>query len=271
MDAARRKDFFDGQFTQHERVALVAGAGGIGTEIACGLGLAGAKIALCDIDPERLFLASRRLRQEDISHTTYCFDLSDTTSCEELIASVVAALGRIDVLVTATTHNQRTPLLEVNKESYDAIMNANLKAPFWVSQATARWMSTAGHPGRIIHILSINATVALAGVAVYGMAKAAMSKLVAAQTQEWTKRYNIAICGIHAGFVRTPLTEPLQANKAVMRWIGNHTQVGNGMADPFDLRGTVLLLASPVAGRFIAGAVVGVDGGFMIDPWPLHT
>src|SRR5262245_45552690 len=96
------------------RIALVTGAsGGIGRELARGLALAGARVALSGRDGARLAAVAERIGVEGGRAEPFPADLGDASGAEPLVAAVRARLGRVDVLVNCLGINQRQPIVEV--------------------------------------------------------------------------------------------------------------------------------------------------------------
>lgn len=243
------------------RVAVVTGAaGGIGRWLAAGLGSAGAAVMLTDHDATALDGVATLLTEAGITCGTLVSDLGDP---DAPLAIIEAAWNfgdaRLDVLVNCAAINRRTPLLEVDRATYDDLMNIDLRAPFFLAQAAAHRMSTQGS-GVIVNVSSINAAVGLQGVGVYGPAKAAISQLTKVMAVEWSHR-GIRANALAPGFVRTPLTAALWEDEVRSDWIVRRTPAGRP-GEPHELVGACLLLASD-AGSFLNGETLYVDGGFL--------
>lgn len=253
------------------RTALVTGAaGGLGQWLAAGLAAAGAHLVLADRDADRLKATAEALSAGTHAHTGVdadvdadtsidLVDLQDQQDCRGLVARTVARFGRLDVLVNCAAVNRRSPTIDVDQSTYDQIMDSDLKVPFFLAQASARHMIEQGG-GSIIHVGSINSAFGLAGVAVYGAAKAALSQLTRVQAVEWG-RHGIRVNCLAPGFLRTPLSEPLWADPAIAEWILTRVPLARP-GQPHELTGLLLLLASD-AGAFMTGQTFYADGGFL--------
>lgn len=243
------------------RVAVVTGAaGGIGRWLAAGLGAAGAAVMLTDHDAASLDDVAGVLASAGITCGTFVADLGDPDAPRAIIdATWSFGDGRLDVLVNCAAINRRTPLLEVDPATYDALMDIDLRAPFFLAQAAAKRMSAQGS-GVIINVSSINAAIGLQGVGIYGPAKAAISQLTKVMAVEWTHR-GIRANALAPGFVRTPLTAALWEDEVRSDWIARRTPAGRP-GEPHELVGACLLLASD-AGSFLNGETLYVDGGFL--------
>ncbi len=135
------------------KVALVTGAGRrIGRAIALKLAARGATVAVhyrtsqaeADALVAELSASGRTAR-------TFRANLENVAEIETMVADVLAAFGRIDVLVNSASIFNRTPLEEVTEHDWDSNLDTNLKAPFFLSKFAAAAMRQQG-AGKIINI-----------------------------------------------------------------------------------------------------------------------
>jgi pteridine reductase len=135
------------------KVALVTGAGRrIGRAIALKLGSHGATVAV----HYRTSQAEADAVVAEISATgrtarTFRANLEDVTEIKTIVTDVLAAFGRIDVLVNSASIFKRTQLEEVTERDWDSNLDTNLKAPFFLSKFAAAAMRRQG-AGKIINI-----------------------------------------------------------------------------------------------------------------------
>lgn len=253
-------------FNLEGTVAVIAGAaGGIGERLAMGFLAAGSSVALVDIRGERVAKLAAMLSRAPTPGKCrpYEADLSTAQGCETVVHEVVEGFDCLDILVNCTTMNKREPTLDVTEDTFEEVISANLKAPFFMGKYAALQMIRQGRGGSIINIGSINREYGLPGVAVYGMAKGAMAQHTMVQARELAKHHIRANC-IEPGFFDTPLTQPLQQDSRY-EWILKHTPLGR-LGHPDELLGAALLLASN-AGSFMTGSIVSVHGGFPGSDW----
>jgi NAD(P)-dependent dehydrogenase (short-subunit alcohol dehydrogenase family) len=242
------------------KAAVVTGAaGGIGRWLAAGLGAAGAAVLITDLDEDGLADAHGLLRSAGVDAESLQIDLRGDDAPERIVTAAVERLGRLDVLVNNAAVNRRMPILEMDRETFDLIMDVDLRAPYFVSQAAARVMKEHGG-GAIVSIGSLNAFYGLEHISVYGPAKAGLSQLTRVMALEWTQ-YGIRANAIAPGYMDTPLAAPIWADSDRRRWIFNRTPMRRP-GRPHELVGICLLLASD-AGSFITGQTIVVDGGFL--------
>lgn len=131
-------------------VALVTGAGvRIGRALALALGEHGARVAVhynrSRAEAEGVVA---RIREAGSDAVALGADLADAGRAGELVDRVVEAFGRLDILVNSASIFRRGPLLETDEPSWDAHLDVNLKAPFFLCQAFARH-AAAGDPAEV--------------------------------------------------------------------------------------------------------------------------
>jgi NAD(P)-dependent dehydrogenase (short-subunit alcohol dehydrogenase family) len=241
------------------RTAIVTGAtGGLGQWFAAGLGAAGARVLVTDLEQETVDQLVALLVDAGVRAAGIAVDLAEEDAPERLVAAAVERLGSVHVLVNNAAVNRRMPILEMDRDTWDWITRINLRLPYFLSQAAARRMIEQGEGGSIVSISSLNALYALEQISVYGPAKAGISQLTKVMALEWAE-HGIRANAIAPGFMDTPLAAPIWADDDMRRWILNRVPVERpGL--PRELVGACLLLASD-AGSFLNGQTLHVDGG----------
>ncbi len=241
------------------RVAIVTGAtGGLGRWFAAGLGAAGARVLVTDLEQEPVDELVALLAGAGVEAAGVAVDLADDDAPQRLVAAAVDELGGVHVLVNNAAVNRRMPILEMDRDSWDWITRIDLRLPYFLSQAAARRMIEQGEGGSIVSISSLNALYALEQISVYGPAKAGLSQLTKVMALEWAE-HGIRANAIAPGFMDTPLAAPVWADENMNRWILNRVPAERpGL--PRELVGACLLLASD-AGSFLTGQTLHVDGG----------
>ncbi len=241
-------------------VALVTGAGrGLGQAMALALAEAGADIAGLDVGNG----AETKTKVEALGRRYYGIscDLLKATPAElnEVVAGVVATLGRLDILVNNAGIIRRAPALEFSEQDWDAVIQIDLKALFFLSQAAARVMAPHKQ-GKIINIASMLSFQGGILVPSYTAAKSGVAGLTRALANEWAA-LGINVNAIAPGYMATDNTAPLRADENRSQSILSRIPAGR-WGEPQDLSGVVVFLASPAA-DYMYGAIVPVDGGWL--------
>ncbi len=242
------------------RVALVTGAArGLGQAMAQGLAEAGADIVgldRCSSDEtgEAVQKLGRRYHQ-------VCCDLHEASVADlnAIVAQIVAKMGRLDILVNNAGIIRRAPALEFSEVDWDDVLQINLKAVFFLSQAAARVMAPQGG-GKIINVASMLSFQGGILVPSYTAAKSGVAGITRALANEWAK-HGINVNAVAPGYMATENTAPIRSDAARADSIVARIPAGR-WGQPDDLKGCVVFLASPAA-VYMHGSIVCVDGGWM--------
>ena len=247
------------------KVAVVTGAGGgIGSWLSAGLAAAGAKLLLTDHPKASMAATSEAIKTAGGHCEEFAMDLLAPDAVDAIVEAARSRFGRLDILVNNAGVNRRERIFDVSRESWDFISTINLRIPYELSRAAARVMAK-GDGGSIIHLGSMNNAIGLAGVSVYGAAKAGLCQLAKSMSVEWAE-HKIRVNAICPAFVLTPLTTSVWADPVREKWLIDRT-LWKRPSYPDDLVGLCLLLASN-AGAFITGQAIYVDGGWLAGtPW----
>jgi len=245
-----------------DKVALVTGAaGGLGGAIAWAFGAAGARVFLHDLLEEKLKEISGAMKVEGIQTGYKALDINVSGAPQALIDAAVREMGGIDIVVNSAGINRPQPSVEVTEKNWDDIMNINLKAMFFVSQAAGEEMIKRGG-GKIINLSSQAGAVALPLRAAYCSSKGGVNQLTRTLAVEWAK-HNILINAVAPTFVETPFTEQMFKDEAFKNYVLGSIPLGR-MATPEEVAYATLFLASDLA-NMITGHILTVDGGWTIQ------
>lgn len=260
MPIMESSSIFERLFSLAGKAALITGAsGGIGHVLADALAEAGASVAVHGRDLARVEETCRTIEQKGGRAVGLTADIESIEACRQLVADAHAALGRLDILINCAATNRRKPIDQVTGEDFAAVVDVNLRAPYFLSQAAHPLMAAQGG-GKIIHISSMNVFFGLDNVSIYGLTKGGLAQLTKVMAVEWAPD-NIQVNCLTPGFFLTPLTEALWADPSKARWFRSRIPLRRA-GDPAELVGTTLLLAGP-ASSYITGQNVTVDGGFL--------
>ncbi len=254
---------------ENKSVIFTGAAGGIGSAVAEGLALAGAEVALCDINLERLKKVQEKIEAAGGKATIHQLDVTDLDNIKTCVKEIADHYGHIDILVNCAGVNRREGLADVDEKTYDKMMSINLKGVFFMSQTVAYYMKEQ-KKGSIINIGSHNTGSILGGCSVYGATKCGVLSLTRSMAVEWAK-YNIRANCVSPGHIQTELTVPTWENPVRAKYLLDRIAL-NRPGYPGDITGICIFLASE-ASSYITGTEVRVDGGCIAggQPWPYDT
>lgn len=251
------------------RVALVTGAArGIGLGIAQALAGEGCDIAIADLHADadvREALESLRARGAEVLYVRA--DVSDREARGQLLEAVRERFARLHVLVNnaGVAPAVRADLLDATEESYERVMRINLQAPYFLTQAVARWMidqrrADPAFQGCIINISSISAEVASPNRGEYCLSKAGLSMA----TRLWAARlgeFGIPVYEIRPGIIRTDMTAAVREKYDRLIAGGLLLQARWGLPEDVG-RAVAMLVRGDLA--YSTGQVIMVDGGLTV-------
>ncbi|MBI9082944.1 MAG: glucose 1-dehydrogenase [Desulfobacterales bacterium] len=244
------------------KTVLITGAtGGIGDAIVAVTAAAGASLYLNGTNEEKLQRLSARLEEQGVVHQTHAANLLDSGAAEALVDACVEDMGQIDVLINCIGINRPQPAEEVTEENWDAVLDINLKALFFVCQAAGRKMIPR-RSGKIINISSQTGTVAIPLRAAYCASKAGVDQLTRLLALEWAK-HNITVNAVAPTFIKTEMTEKMFQDPEFKSYVLDSIPLGR-MATPEEIAYPVLFLSTEYA-NMITGHVLLIDGG-----WTIH-
>jgi NAD(P)-dependent dehydrogenase (short-subunit alcohol dehydrogenase family) len=241
------------------RRALVTGAGrGIGLALAAALAEAGAAVTLAARSHAEIEAGAAAIRAAGGQAEAAVLDVSDLAG----VAAFFEARPAFHVLVNNAGTNRPMPMQEVSEADYDAVLDLNLKAAFFVAQGCVQRMLAEGATGSLIHIGSQMGHVGGPNRSLYCASKWAlegMSKAFALDLAAHGIRSNT----IAPTFIETPMTRPFFADPAFKASVLAKIKLGRvGRVE--DLMGAALYLASDAA-AMVTGTSLIVDGGWTAD------
>ncbi|MFP6753512.1 MAG: glucose 1-dehydrogenase [Pirellulaceae bacterium] len=244
------------RFSVADRVVIVTGATrGIGRAVAEGFLEAGARVALVG----RSELVLEHLPDEMQGRAVAIrADVSSAEDRQRICQKTHDEFGGIDVLVN-NAGITRTGEGEYLEEDWDATLNVNLKAPFFLSQLVAQRMHQQGGGG-IINIGSIGARVGMPDNPAYQAAKGGLLQLTRAMARDWAA-WNVRVNQVNPGYIHTEMSAASFADPDKHRERADRTMLGR-WGTPDDLVGACLFLASD-ASSYITGTDITVDGGWI--------
>jgi 2-deoxy-D-gluconate 3-dehydrogenase len=246
-----------GPFSLAGKVALITGGNsGIGRTLALALRDAGASVA---IGGRRADRNAETVRQLGPSATAFELDVCDEGSVGRAIEGAVRQFGRLDVLVNNAGLSHRGSVLELERATWQQVIDTNLTGAFLCTKHAARLMKAQG-AGKIINVASVYGLVAPSkGLQVaYTVAKHALVGLTKVNAVELAP-LGIQVNAIAPGWYFTEMTEELRGS-AFEQAARRRTPAGR-WGETSDLVGACRFLASS-ASDYVSGVVIPVDGGY---------
>ncbi|MGO4909434.1 2-dehydro-3-deoxy-D-gluconate 5-dehydrogenase KduD [Pseudorhodobacter sp. W20_MBD10_FR17] len=236
------------------RRALVTGANtGIGQAIAVGLAAAGATV-VC---------AGRRACDETVGLITdaggtassLLVDFADPMAGQSLFAG-----QGFDILINNAGIIRRNDAVDFTESDWDDVMDVNLKALFFTTQAFGREILANGGTGRVVNIASLLSFQGGIRVPSYTASKHGVAGLTKLLANEWAAR-GINVNAVAPGYIETNNTEALRADPDRNKAILDRIPAGR-WGDAADIAGAATYLCTP-ASAYIHGAILNVDGGWL--------
>ncbi len=241
--------------TDSRPLALVTGASrGIGRAIALELARTHQVLATYRSDE-----AAARSLQQECGAEIFRLEVASRDDREALLSFCRGKWERLDLLVNnaGMAPRERRDLLEATEASFDEVLAANLKGPYFLTQSVGRWMAEQ-RSGRVVFITSISAYTASASRGEYCVSKAGLSMAV----QLFADRLagaGIGVFEIRPGIIRTDMTAPVLAKyeEKIAQGLLPEPRLG----EPRDVARAVRAIADGLL-DYSTGQVLNVDGGF---------
>ena len=249
------------KFSLKGKVALViGGAGDIGKAIAETLSGAGADVVISSRKQENLDKAAEEIKAKTGGKVLgMASHIGKMEESKNLVENIMKEFGRIDILVNSSGSSFLVPLADVEEWQWDAVMNVNLKGPFFLAQQIASIMKKQGG-GSIINISSYMGVRVEESLGVYCISKAAVIHMTRAMAKEWGKD-NIRVNAIAPAWVHSRLADPFLQMPGINDRMLSQTVIGR-FGDPDDVAAIALYLASDAAANQTAG-IFPLDYGML--------
>jgi 3-oxoacyl-[acyl-carrier protein] reductase len=240
-----------------DKVVLVTGASrGIGRAIAYQFAQSGANVAFTYLSSvEKGEALVKELEAFGIKAKGYRSDASLFDASEELVNSVIADFGQIDILINNAGITRDGLLMRMSEEQWDEVIRVNLKSVFNLTKAVIKPMMKA-KSGSIINMTSVVGVKGNAGQANYAASKAGIIGFTKSVALELGSR-NIRCNAIAPGFIETEMTEELN-EAAIEEWKKAIPLKRGGEAK--EVADVCLFLGSDLS-TYVTGQTIHVNGG----------
>ena len=248
-----------------DKVCLITGgAAGIGKATAIKFANEGAKVVLCDVDPEAGEALAKELGNGAVF---YKVDVTYREAVQEWVDDVIDNFGRVDVLANNAgitrdglfvKYKNGEVVSQMSEDAFDLVVKVNLKGVFNCAQAVTPQMIKQG--GGVI--LNASSIVGLYGN--FGQTNYAATKFgVIGMTKTWSRelgRYNIRVNAVCPGFILTEMVQKMPDK--ILEGLAAKTPLGR-MGKPEDVANLYCWLASDEA-AYISGTAISIDGGMVL-------
>jgi len=242
------------------KAAIITGAGeGIGFAIAKGLLISGVDVVLNDVDPEACLNAVDRLKGVGKGRCLPCIgDASDLEFIDHFIDTCQREFGSIDLVIANAGITMFGSFFDFDVESFDRVMNVNLRGSYFLVQRAALAMRDAGNGGRVVLMSSNVGVQSYPHLTAYSMSKAALQMMARSLVHELSP-LGITINALAPGATLTERTKYEQDDYA-----GTWSELvpRGAIAMPVDIANACLFLLSDVS-RHVHGTTLVVDGGWV--------
>jgi NAD(P)-dependent dehydrogenase (short-subunit alcohol dehydrogenase family) len=245
------------------KVALVTGGSrGLGLQMAQALGEMGAKVTITARKADELKEAEAYLAKSGIEALTIVNDLSKLDLIPGVVEEVLARHGPVDILVNNAGAAWGAPAESHPAEAWNKVMNLNINAVFFLTQAVGRQCMIPRKSGKIVNIASV---AGLSGgppgttTIAYNTSKGAVLNFTRALASEWGK-YNINVNAICPGWFPTKMSAGYleKGGEKVIEGTPLHR-----LGSEDEIKGAAVFFASE-ASRHVTGQYLAIDGGACI-------
>jgi len=238
------------------RPALVTGGSrGLGFAAAVALAQAGASVTLAARSAADLQAASDRMRGAGLACDTVILDVTDSAA----VTRELAQRGPFRILVNNAGMNRPKPLVDLEDQDIDAVLDLNVKAAFYVTRTVARGLLAAGLPGSVINVSSQMGHVGSPRRTLYCASKHAIEGMTKALAWELGSA-GIRVNSLCPTFIETDMTAPMFEDRRFREWATGNIALGR-IGRPEEVMGAVVFLASD-ASSLMTGSALMLDGGW---------
>lgn len=242
------------------KVAIVTGASsGIGQAVAVAMAKAGADVAVCGQNQERLAATAATVTTTGRKVLQYAMNISQAEPVQQMVEDVHKQWGRIDIMVNNAGITRDGLIIRMSEQDWDDVMTVNLKSVFLCSKAVAKVMMKQ-RSGAIVNVASIIGLIGNPGQSNYSASKGGIIAFTKSLARELASR-NIRANAIAPGFIETPMTEKIP--EALQKKMLESIPLGR-YGKPEDVADLAVFLGSERS-AYITGQVISICGGMVMQ------
>ncbi|MCM3783539.1 glucose 1-dehydrogenase [Neobacillus mesonae] len=241
------------------KVAIITGAaGGMGKADALLFAQEGAKVAITDLQEEKIQEVVAEIKAAGGEAIGFKHDVTSENEWIHVVNETVATFGKIDILVNNAGVSNATPFMDLTVAGFEKTMSINVTSIFLAQKYVIPHMIEAGG-GSIVNISSIAGLTGGSGAGPYTASKGAVRMLTKATAVDYAK-FNIRANSVHPGYIETPMTLEMFKDERMTQWFQSQTPLPR-LGKPEDIARGVLFLASDES-SYITGVELPIDGGY---------
>lgn len=242
------------------KVAVVTGASkGIGKGIALELARQGADIILAARNKNKLEEVASEIEKLGRRAKAVSVDVTSKEQIDNLMQNIVPSFGGVDIFVNNAGITVMKRIIDTTPEDIDNILNTNLKGAIFFLQNAAKLMIEQKRGGSIIIVTSINAIAPLPSQAFYSSTKAALEALMKCLAADLAKE-SIRVNSVAPGAITTDMN--CHFTPEVVERVASKIPIGR-VGESDEIADVVAFLSSEAA-RYITGATIVADGGYLL-------
>lgn len=254
------KNFIQDLFSLKNKVAVVTGAtGALGSAIAAGYGLAGAKVILTARNERKLQNIVSEMKAAGCDCAFIAADPSDEEDVQKIVKFTVDTYGEINILCACHGFNAAKGVLDQSLAEWQKIMDANTKSVYLLTKGIAEQMVRQQKGGKLVITSSARSKRGMKGYTGYSTSKGAVDLLVQSLGCD-LGQYNIQVNSFNPTVFRSDLTEWMFHDDNVYQNFLKRLPIGR-LGEPADFIGMAIFLASP-ASDFFTSSNYAADGGY---------
>lgn len=241
-----------------KRALVTGGTRGIGLGAAVALAEAGAFVTIASRTAADVETVVNEMAGAGLAADGVAIDITDF----EAVTALVTDSEPFDILVNSAGTARHSAFVDITPEAYQAVMDLNVAATLFVSQAVAAKLMAAGLPGSIINISSQMGYVSGPRRALYSASKFAVEGLSKGMAIELGP-HKIRVNTVCPTFIETELTAKSLSDPHFRDWVLSKIKLGR-LGQVEDIMGPVVFLASDAA-QMMTGSSLMVDGGWTAE------
>ncbi|NTV89579.1 MAG: SDR family oxidoreductase [Clostridiales bacterium] len=255
-----QKDFVANLFSIKDKVAIVTGAtGALGSAIAVGYALAGAKVVLTGRNQAKLEEVAAQITGEGGVCACVTGDPANEEDVKKIIDFAVSTYGELNILAACHGFNKAQGVLEQSLADWQKIMDANTTSMYLLSKYAGAQMVKQGKGGKMVITSSARSKRGMKGYTGYSTSKGAVDLLVQSLACD-LGQYNIQVNSFNPTVFRSELTEWMWGDEGVYQNFLKRLPIGR-LGEPYDFVGMAIFLASN-ASNFFTASNYAADGGY---------